>query len=39
LVSNIRKGKYLIFDVVGPVVININSGSYPNAVLSGVFTN
>ena len=39
VISNFRHGKYLIFDVVGPVLITINSGSYPNAVLSGVFTN
>jgi subtilisin family serine protease len=39
IISNFRKGKYLVFDVTGPVLIVINSGSYPNAVLSGLFVN
>jgi subtilisin family serine protease len=38
VISNFRKGKYLVFDVTGPILITINSGTYPNAVLSGVFT-
>ena len=38
VISNFRKGKYLIFNIAGPVLVTINSGSYPNAVLSGVFT-
>jgi subtilisin family serine protease len=39
LVSNFSKGKYLMFDVSGQVLITISNGSYPNAVLSGIFTN
>ena len=39
IVSNFAHGKYLLFDITGPVLITINNGAYPNAVLSGVFTN
>ncbi len=38
-ISNFRHGEYLVFNVRGPVLITINNGAYPNAVLSGVFTN
>jgi hypothetical protein len=38
VVSNFSKGKYLVFDVQGQVLINITNGGYPNAVLSGIFT-
>jgi subtilisin family serine protease len=38
-VSNFSKGKYLVFDVSGQVLITISNGSYPDAVLSGIFTN
>jgi len=39
LVGNFSKGKYLLFDISGQVLITISNGGYPNAVLSGVFTN
>jgi hypothetical protein len=39
VISNFRHGKYLVFDLTGPILITINSGSYPNAVLSGIFSN
>jgi subtilisin family serine protease len=38
-VSNFHKGKYLIYNISGSVLITITSESYPNAVLSGVFIN
>jgi hypothetical protein len=37
VISNFKKGKYLVFDITGPVLVTINSGTYPDAVLSGVF--
>jgi hypothetical protein len=39
ILSNFQHGKYLVFDLSGPILIVINAGTYPNAVLSGVFTN
>jgi hypothetical protein len=39
VVSNFSKGKYLLFDISGQALITISNGGYPNAVLSGVFTN
>lgn len=39
VLSNFQHGKYLVFDLSGPILIVINAGTYPNAVLSGVFTN
>ena len=38
-ISNFAKGKYLTFDEQGQLLITISNGGYPNAVLSGVFTN
>ena len=37
--SNFSKGKYLVFDVTGQLLITVTNGGYPNAVISGVFTN
>jgi subtilisin family serine protease len=39
VVSNFSKGKYLLFDISGEALITVSNGGYPNAVLSGVFTN
>jgi subtilisin family serine protease len=39
VVSNFSKGKYLLFDISGQVLITISNGGYPNAVISGIFTN
>jgi subtilisin family serine protease len=39
VVSNFSKGKYLVFQETGQLLIAISNGGYPNAVLSGVFTN
>ncbi len=39
IISNFRHGEYLVFDIQGPVLITINNGAYPNAVLSGIFSN
>jgi subtilisin family serine protease len=38
-VSNFRNGKYLIYDVTGPIQIVIQDVAYPNAVLSGLFVD
>ena len=38
-VANFRKGKYLIYDVVGPVKITITTDTTHDAVLSGVFVD
>ena len=37
VISNFRGGKYLSYDVTGPILITINNGTFPNAVLSGLF--
>ncbi len=39
VVSNFSKGKYLVFDISGQALISITNGGYPDAVLSGIFTN
>ncbi len=39
VLTNFRRGKYLLYDISGPVLITINSESYPNAVLSGLFVD
>jgi len=39
VVGNFSKGKYLLFDISGQALITVSNGGYPNAVLSGVFTN
>ncbi len=38
-VTNFQNGKYFVYDISDPVTIVISSASYPNAVLSGIFTN
>ncbi len=37
VLTNFHKGKYLIYDVSGPVLITIDTGTPANAVLSGLF--
>ncbi len=39
VLTNFRGGKYLVFDVTGPILITINNGAFPNAVLSGLFVD
>jgi subtilisin family serine protease len=38
VVSNFSKGKYLVFNETGQLLITITNGGYPNAVISGVFS-
>ena len=38
-ISNFKNGKYLVYDVTGPIRIVISNGTFPNAVLSGVFVD
>jgi subtilisin family serine protease len=37
VITNFKSGKYLSYDVSGPILIVINNGTFPNAVLSGLF--
>ena len=39
VLTNFRGGKYLVYDVTGPVLITIDNGGFPNAVLSGLFVD
>ena len=38
-IGNFSNGKYYIYDIRGPVFITIRNEAYPNAVLSGIFTD
>jgi subtilisin family serine protease len=37
-ISNFSKGKYLVFNETGELLITITNGGYPDAVLSGIFS-
>jgi subtilisin family serine protease len=38
-VTNFQNGKYFVYDVTGAISITITNAAYPNAVLSGIFTD
>ncbi len=38
-IAHFAKGKYFVFNVRGPILITITSQSFPNAVMSGIFTD